>query len=353
MKLRTWARLALAVVTGTVIAASVTLLTSLTFLTGVEAQQGAAGGAIAIDVDDIGGIVTSAKGPEAGVWVIAESIEAPTRFARIVVTDDRGRYVVPDLPKGNFQVFVRGYGLVDSAQQPATPGQRLNFKAEIAPTQRAAAEVFPAAWWLSMVEVPPGNRAVTDEIRNCLNCHQLGNKATREIPADILKASANHLEAWNRRTAMGPTGPSMAGGFRRMGDHRQVLATWTERVANGEAPKQTPPRPAGVERNLVVTWWDWGTDRDGRTDAAPADLHTPTVNANGLVYGVSQPTDLLLIMDPRENRELSITIPSNAPKTGANQALSPYWGTERIWERLPVSRRITIRFRTTTSCTSA
>jgi hypothetical protein len=326
MKLRTASRLAVAFITGTVFAASMTLFTD------VEAQQ--AGAAVAIDADDIGGIVTSAKGPEAGVWVIAETTETPARFARIVVTDDRGRYVVPDLPKATFQVFVRGYGLVDSAKQAAKPGQRLNLKAEIAPNQRAAAEVFPAAWWLSMVEVPPGNRAVTDEIRNCLNCHQMGNKGTREIPADVLSASSqNHLEAWNRRTAMGPVGPSMAGSFRRMGDHRQVLSNWTERVAKGEAPKQTPPRPAGVERSLVVTWWDWGTERDGRTDAAPADLHTPTVNANGPVYGVSQPTDLLLIMDPRENRELTITIPSDAPKTGANQAPSPYWGTERIWER--------------------
>ena len=68
--------------------------------------------AVPIDADDIGGVVTSAKGPEAGVWVIAETKDLPTRFSRSVVTDDPGRYVVPDLPKANYQVFVRGYGLV-------------------------------------------------------------------------------------------------------------------------------------------------------------------------------------------------------------------------------------------------
>src|SRR5687767_3969124 len=101
MKPRTASRLALAFITGTVIAASMTLYT------GVEAQQAGAapGNTVAIDADDIGGIVTSAKGPEAGVWVIAETTETPTRFARMVVTDDRGRYLVPDLPKANFQVF--------------------------------------------------------------------------------------------------------------------------------------------------------------------------------------------------------------------------------------------------------
>ena len=53
---------------------------------------------VAIDSDDIGGVVTSASGPEAGVWVIAETDAFNTRFARIVVTDDEGRYVIPDLP---------------------------------------------------------------------------------------------------------------------------------------------------------------------------------------------------------------------------------------------------------------
>ena len=72
------------------------------------------GGSVAIDNDDIGGVVTGAKGPEAGVWVIAETTNLPTRMIRIVVTDDQGRFVVPDLPKANYDVWVRGYGLVDS-----------------------------------------------------------------------------------------------------------------------------------------------------------------------------------------------------------------------------------------------
>src|SRR5439155_18004139 len=86
--------------------------------TWVNAQQ-RTGAAVAIDPDDIGGVVTSAKGPEAGVWVIAETSDLPTKFARIVVTDDQGRYVLPDLPRASYQVFVRGYGLVDSAPVPA------------------------------------------------------------------------------------------------------------------------------------------------------------------------------------------------------------------------------------------
>jgi hypothetical protein len=254
----------------------------------------------------------------------------------MVVTDDQGRYVLPDLPRGSFQLFVRGYGLIDSVRQTAKPGQRINFSVTTAPDAKTAAQVYPAAWWLSMAEVPKGSlseKQVTDEIRGCLNCHQLGGKATREIPASILEGSKTHLEAWDRRTQMGPSGQAMGGAYKRLGEQRAMLANWTERIAKGEAPTQAPPRPQGVERNLVVTWWDWGSDKDGRTDSTPSDIHSPRVNANGPVYGVSQPTDLLTIVDPLENRATAIKIPSTAPKTGASPAPSPYWGAENIWER--------------------
>ena len=69
---------------------------------------------VAIGGADLGGVVTSPNGPEAGVWVIAETTDLPTKFAKMVVTDDRGRYVIPDLPKATYNVWVRGYGLVDS-----------------------------------------------------------------------------------------------------------------------------------------------------------------------------------------------------------------------------------------------
>ncbi|HSL71020.1 MAG TPA: hypothetical protein VK864_12310, partial [Longimicrobiales bacterium] len=89
------------------------VLTAITVACQLDAQT------VAIDSDDIGGVVTGARGPEAGVWVIAETSDLPTKFVRIVVTDDRGRYVIPDLPKANYQVWVRGYGLVDSPKSQA------------------------------------------------------------------------------------------------------------------------------------------------------------------------------------------------------------------------------------------
>src|SRR5881409_4265322 len=112
------------------------------------------GAAVRIDSDDIGGVVTSANGPEAGVWVIAETTELPTRFARIVVTDDQGRYVVPDLPKAKYKVWVRGYGLVDSLKVDGEPGQQLNLRAVPAPNDAAAAQYYPAIYWYAMLKIP-------------------------------------------------------------------------------------------------------------------------------------------------------------------------------------------------------
>src|SRR6187455_2931087 len=94
------------------------------------------------DPDDLAGVVRSSKGPEAGVWVIAETKDLPTPYAKIVVTDDQGRYLLPDLPKANYSVFVRGYGLVDSPRVTATAGKVLNLTAVIAPNEHAAAQYY-------------------------------------------------------------------------------------------------------------------------------------------------------------------------------------------------------------------
>ena len=297
----------------------------------VHAQQGG-GGAVAIDADDIGGVVTSAKGPEAGVWVIAETTDLPSKFARMVVTDDQGRYVVPDLPQASYQVFVRGYGLVDSPRVPAKPGQRMDLKGVVAPDGRAAAQVYPANYWLSLLEIPKGKHSAEEfalETKACYSCHQVGTKATREIPKGSL---ATMLDAWDRHTAMGPNGANMSNVFKGLGEQRKAFSDWTDRIAAGAYP-EAPPRPVGVERNLVISMWDWGLPTSRRSDAAATDERHPTMNANGLVYGPYQSSDILAVLDPRTNTTSEIKIPSNGPVLDANTPASPYWGSEKIWER--------------------
>ena len=90
---------------------------------------------VSVGANDIGGVVTGTNGPEAGVWVIAETKDLPTPFAKIVVTDDRGRYLIPDLPKANYSVWVRGYGLADSPKCRPSPERLVNLRVG-RPTQR-------------------------------------------------------------------------------------------------------------------------------------------------------------------------------------------------------------------------
>ena len=163
----------------------------------LSSQQGTS---VSIDNDDIGGVVTSAKGPEAGVWVIAETTDLPTRFARMVVTDDHGRYVLPDLPKANYNIWVRGYGLVDSPKVKAAPGKTLNLKAVVAPNEAAAAQYYPAIYWYSMMKIPDksefgGKGKIPEKLtqneylnlmksNGCANCHSQGVRAMRTFPAE-------------------------------------------------------------------------------------------------------------------------------------------------------------------------
>jgi hypothetical protein len=182
------------------------------------ASFAAAQPAVVLDADDIGGVVNGPNGPEAGVWVIAETTELPTRFARMVVTDDSGRYVVPDLPKAKYTLWARGYGLVDSAKVEGVPGQTVNLTAVVAPTEAAAAQYYPAIYWYSMIKIPgkdqfDGEHAIppgvtqqewltTIKNRACIGCHQIGQLSTRTIPAAFGPFKTGE-DAWMRRTQSG------------------------------------------------------------------------------------------------------------------------------------------------------
>jgi hypothetical protein len=313
---------------------------------------------VQIAPDVIEGVVSGPNGPEAGVWVIAETTDLPTKFVKIVVTDDRGRYLLPQLPRANYSIWVRGYGLVDSPKSRATAGSSLNLTAVVAPNPRAAADYYPAGYWLSLLRVPDENEfpgtgpegngiapEMTSQARwlrnfksgNCTACHQLGNKATRTIPGE-LGHFASSLEAWDRRVQSGQAGGGMSNSLNNVGRERALamFADWTDRIAAGEVPA-APPRPKGIERNVVITQWDWADPKAYLHDEVSTDRRNPTVNANGPIYGALEASaDYLPVLDPvrHEASRVPLTVrdPNTRPSAGPSMPKpSPYWGEEVLW----------------------
>jgi len=317
----------------------------------------AAASRVSIDADDIGGVVTSSNGPEAGVWVIAETADLGTKFRKIAITNERGQYVLPDLPKANYKVWVRGYGLVDSEPVNAVPGATLPLIAIVAPNPRAAAEYYPASYWVSLLNAPPksafpmtvsGTHPIVIPTqaewlygaKNCWGCHQLGNKPTREIPASLGKFETS-TQAWERFISSGQLGPHMTRLLNVLG-HDQGLALfadWIDRIAQGELPP-APPRPQGIDRNVVVTVWDWAERGAFLHALISTDRRNPSVNAYGPVYGDDWFAGSLPTVDPVKNTKATIPIPlpnegerkrlpSWAPQTQAEPSM--YFGDELVW----------------------
>src|SRR5579871_1339561 len=326
--------------------------------TGASAQQ-RADAAIHVGSKDLGGTVSGPNGPEAGVWVIAETTDLPTKYAKIVVTNDNGQYLIPQLPSANYKVWVRGYGLVDSDKQDAKPGKNIDLKAKVAPTAAAAAEYYPGMYWYSMLKIPdasefpnkdkspvgvgPGmtSQAVwIDSIKNsCQSCHALGSQNIRSPHVKELGEFKNSEEMWERRVQSGQAMTNMALTLGRMGPPRayKMFADWTDRIAAGELPSEKPERPKGVERNVVITSWAWGKKGEYLHDEVSTDKRNPTVNAYGKIYGSpEESSDDIPVLDPVKHTTSFIHEPYVDPQTPSAKdepmAPSVFWGDEPIWD---------------------
>ena len=221
--------------------------------------------------------------------MIAQRKETPTPFTKIVVTADDGRFVLPELPNVSFNVWVRGYGLVDSKPVPGKPGQTLNLKATLASSPAEAEKVYPANYWFSLLEVPaasefPGKgidvnglpatfqtqAQFVDQLKQgCQLCHQLGNELTRGLGHMKSLNFKTSLEAWDHRVETGQRGSEMDSMMRRLGPRAlKMYADWTDKIAAGTLPP-APDRPSGVERNAVISMWDWGNSIPTCTTRSP------------------------------------------------------------------------------------
>ena len=252
------------------------------------------------DIGFIEGRVTGTKDQaEAGVWVIAETSDLPTPYRKIVVTDERGRFVLPELPNASYRVWVRGYGLEDSAKQNAQTGDELTITAVPARSRQAAAAIYPANYWLSLLEPPERDPGWTNYFKlGCQLCHQVGSVMTRARTREMLDLGlkkATHMHA----TADG------------LGRDRTLdaMTAWSKKIMNGATPP-SPPRPEGLERNVVITQWAWGDAFTYAHDEIATDKRDPTRYANGPIYGVDLGNDRLLAVDPARHTASALAVPT-------------------------------------------
>jgi streptogramin lyase len=330
----------------------------------------AAAADVARDGNDIGGAVRSTHGPEAGVWVIAETRDLPTRYLKIVVTDDKGRYLLPDLPKATYKVWVRGYGLVDSKPVAAHPGMRLHLEATVAPNALAAAQYYPADYWFSMLQMPPpsdfpgtgpsGNgispvmKTQQDWVGNltegCNYCHQLGSKGFRDLlihdhlstaqafGVGMLNVGRENppVEGGDIQRNVGALLGQMIGALGSLGRDRalKMFADWSNQIAAGATPSEVPPRPQGRERDVVITEWNWAGDHFLH-DLISTDKRDPRVNANGPVVGVGNLDGIIAVLNPATNRTHELNVPSvdnpNKPDIGFGAHTDTMDGNGRVW----------------------
>ncbi len=312
----------------------------------------------------IAGTVQGEKGPEAGVWVIADTTSLGTQMIKIVVTDDQGRFMLPELPVATYKVWVRGYGLADSTPVDAKPSStQLNLKVQSAKTPQEAAKAYPGDYWLSMMEPPakdkfPGTGAEGSTGRGmvtqdhwinslksgCNFCHQLGNALTRDT-AHVKAAhpdAKTDEEAWEWRLGVGVRGTNMYSLLGQMGKEPTLhsFADWTERIEKGEVPP-APPRPTGIERNIVATLWDVGDDHSFMHDQISTDKNHPNVNAGGPNYAVNAGHGQLVVMDQKDNSTYSLDIPTRESRDKVPSRFpspnrpSMFWGDEHLWANPP------------------
>ena len=283
-----------------------------------------------VDKSSIGGTVVNSNGgkAEAGVWVIAETKSLPTPFRKIVVTDDQGRFLVPDLPAGDYELWVRGYGLKDSARVKAARSETVKLEISNAATPQEAAKIYPASYWTSLIQPPPASEIparyksqdewLAAQRNGCNHCHELGMVATRRYTT---------VEEWD---SVFHRAKSMHQELDQLGREtvEKMLADWGTRIAAGEVPP-APPRPTGIERNVVVSQWDWGTKDSFVHDLVSTDKRNPTLYPYGKVYGADRTGGgNLLVLDPVKNTVSALLLEPRDKSHGYSLTKDYYHGQE-------------------------
>src|SRR5437667_3556423 len=167
---------------------------------------------------------------------------------------------------------------------------------------------------------------------SCMACHALGTIGTRTIPKELGHFNSA-AEAWERRIQSGQAMTQMVNAINRLDSKLafQLFGDWTDRIAKGELPFAQPARPQGIERNVVLTLWDWSRPTAYLHDEISTDRRNPTLNPNGKLSGTTEEsTDFLPILDPEHNPATESKHPVRDPNTPPSKARPtappPPWG---------------------------
>ena len=244
-----------------------------------------------------------ARRPEAGVWVIAETDDLPTPYRKIVVTDGQGRFVLPELPEADYEVWVRGYGLRDSAKIPATVGRKgpeppVAITVEDATAPVEAAAIYPANYWLSLFK-PPANTEALPGGRN-RRLDERVQARLQALPPDGLRPA---------RAACAATAPGSTPASRRPAPCTAPRSASAATPCSTRSPtgarasrRARPPRRRRARRASSATSSSpSGTGATSYTyahDEIATDKRNPRLNADGKVWGVDIGNDRLLSVDP-------------------------------------------------------
>ena len=316
---------------------------------------------VAIDPDDIGGVVTGPKGPEAGVWVIAETRDLPVRYIKSVVTDDRGRFVVPDLPAANYRCGRAATGWSTAPRPRPSRASAWRSRPCCAPDDAAAARYYPAIYWYSMLKIPAADQfggkssiparltqTAVDRGDEEHRLHRLPSARTGVHAHD--PAGARHVRHRRRRLeaarAVGPVGRDDVRAAERP---RRAVVRQLRRLDRPHRQGRAAVRQAAAAAGRRAQHRRHAARLDER-QALPARPHrqrSPQSDGQRLrpALRVAR-VQLRRHADPRSGEEhrrrrsrrrcairrcRSTSAPAT-PRRSTPLQPSPYWGSERIWE---------------------
>ena len=216
--------------------------------------------------------------------------------ATTVFTDPVGRFTVPPLEPGVYDVRVRRIGFQDLLLSGATVDDgaaSLDLRVEPETDPQALAWQLPASRWLPLLLVKLSSDAHREEfMRQCAFCHQQGSWATR-----VPRSRADWEKIF---TLMGRMGGIISSGLRAELPDAFNAAYADQSYLAALTPVTFTP-PAGAAATAVITEWDLGGSASTQHDLA--------VHPDGTIYSVDTNQDKLYRLDPHTSQRWAYDIP--------------------------------------------